>query len=101
MSLREVGYYRTRGNVFSANDSSLIAIARHAKENRNKRYLVLRSTVEGVATALSVLRSVIRSKKTKWLGNTIVLHNGSVIHVMLDTEKSESLRGLTFNFSSL
>lgn len=101
MSLREVGYYRTRGHVFSANDSTLMVIARHAKENRNKRYLVLRSTVEGVATALSILRSVIRSKKTKWMGDTIILPNGSVIHVMLNTEKSDSLRGLTFHLSSL
>lgn len=101
MSLKEVGYYRTRGNVLGSGDSSLMIIAKHAKENRNKRYLVLRSTVEEVATALSVLRSVIRSTKTKWLGNTIVLHNGSVIHVMLDTEKPESLQGLTFHFSSL
>lgn len=101
MSLKEVGFYRTLGNVFSANDSTLMVIAKHAKENRNKRYLVLRSTVEEVATALSILRSVIRSTKTKWLGNTIVLHNGSVIHVMLDTEKPESLQGLTFHLSSL
>lgn len=101
MSLKEVGYYRTRGNVLSADDSSLMVIAKHAKENRNKRYLVLRSTVEGVSTALSVLRSVIRSTKTKWLGDTIILPNGSAIHVMLDTEKSDSLRGLTFHLSSL